>query len=154
MIPNRVVLCVLVCLLVFTFELSFAMEPGDPTSAAQSGASEADREILKMNADCNAAELRADVQAMDNCEITDFTHTHASGKVEPKAEYLKGIGTGAHKFLALDLSEVHVRSYSGAAIVDAHLHLRANNNGHIADVEDFLTIVWVNQQGNGGKLRR
>ena len=144
---NRVMFCVLSCVLVFTFEFSFARESGDPVPAGQSSDANSDHEVLKLNADCNAAELRGDVQAISDCETSDFTHTHASGKVEPKAEYLKGIESGSHKFLTLDLSDVQVRSYGCAAIVNAHLHLRANNNGHLADVSDVLTTVWVKQQG-------
>jgi ketosteroid isomerase-like protein len=145
---NRALLwCLLSWFLVFAFDFLSAGQSGSPVPAAVSRDADAEQEILKINADCNAAELRGDIKVMDDCETSDFTHTHASGKVEPKAEYLKGIESGAHKFLALDLSDVHVRYYGAAAIVDAHLHLKANNNGHIADVSDLLTTVWVRQQG-------
>jgi len=116
--------------------------------AQSSGAnSKTDEEVLKANADCNAAELRADVAAMDACETGDFTHTHANGMVEHKAEYLQGVGSGAHKFLTLDLSDLHVRSYGDSAIVEGHIHLRADNSGKIADVNNELMTVWVKQKG-------
>jgi hypothetical protein len=68
--------------------------------------------------------------------------------VEYKPEYLKGIGSGAHKFLTLDQTDVHVRSYNGnSAIVEGHIHLRANNLGHIADVNNQLMTVWVKEKG-------
>jgi ketosteroid isomerase-like protein len=118
------------------------------SGAAQStDVKEADQEVLKMNEECNAAELRGDVAAMDSFETDDFTHTQANGTVEHKAEYLNGVGSGAHKFLLLDLSEVHVRSYGNSAIVEGHIHLRANNNGKIADVNNLFMTVWVKQQG-------
>jgi len=118
-------------------------------AAAQSAdaKAQADQEVLKMNAECNAAELRGDVAAMDACETDDFTHTHANGQVEHKAEYLKGVGSGAHKFLLLDLSDVHVRTYGATGIVEGHMHLRANNSGTIADVNNLFMTVWVKQQG-------
>ena len=106
-----------------------------------------DREVLKMNAECNDAELRADVAAMDRCETDDFTHTHANGMVEYKTGYIQGVGSGTHKFLLLDLSDVHVRSYGASAIVEGHIHLRANNSGKIADVHNVFMTVWVKQQG-------
>lgn len=109
--------------------------------------SEIDQQVLKINEECNAAELRGDVKAMDACETEDFTHTHANGMVEHKAEYLKGVGSGAHKFLALDLSDLHVRSYGTTAIVDEHMHLRADNSGRIADVNNLVMTVWIRQQG-------
>lgn len=146
---NRVLLCALSCALVFMPEFAFAGESGNAVPAAQSSdaKAEADQEVLKMNAECNAAELRGDVAAMDSCETQDFTHTHANGTVERKAEYLQGVGSGAHKFLALDLSDVHVRSYGATAIVEGHLHLRANNSGRIADVNNLVMTVWTKQQG-------
>ena len=126
------------------------LKPADvPASASPSSDANAQtgQEVLKINEACNAAELRADISAMDSCETEDFTHTHANGMVEHKAEYLKGVGSGAHKFLLLDLSDLQVRSYGTSAIVEGRIHLRANNSGKIADVNNHLMTVWVKQQG-------
>jgi hypothetical protein len=116
-------------------------------SSAQSKKEATDQQVLKRNEECNTAELHADIKAMDDCETSDFTHTHASGQVEYKEEYLKGVGSGAHKFLTLDLSDVHARSYGDSAIVEGHMHLRADNVGKIADVQNVFMTVWVKQQG-------
>lgn len=146
---NRVVTYVFCCTLLSMITASFAGGAGTAQSAAQTkgAAAETNQEVLKMNADCNAAELRGDVAAMDACETDDFTHTHANGMVEHKAEYVKGVGSGAHKFLTLDLSDLQVRSYGTSAIVEGHIHLRADNLGKIADVNNELLTVWVKQQG-------
>jgi len=146
---NRVLVSLFSCALVFALGFSFAGKPGNAAAAARASDAKAkdDQEVLKMNAECNDAELRADLAAMGACETDDFTHTHASGQVEYKTEYLQGIGSGAHKFLTLDLSDLHVRSYGSAAIVEGHIHLRANNSGRIADVNNQLMTVWVKQQG-------
>ena len=117
-----------------------APRPADAKAAA-------DQEVLKMNEECNTAELKADVAKMESCETDDFEHIHANGMVEHKAEFLKGVGSGAHKFLALDLSDVHVRSYGTTAIVEEHMHLRADNSGKIADVNNIVMTVWTKQQG-------
>src|SRR2546427_11476806 len=145
---NRLLLFVLAATLVFVF-VSLAALTGSAAPVAQSGDAKAqtDQEVLKINAACNAAELRGDVAAMDSCETEDFTHTHANGMVEHKAEYLKGVGSGAHKFLTLDLSGVHVRSYGDTAIVEEHMHLRADNSGRIADVNNLVMTVWTKLQG-------
>jgi ketosteroid isomerase-like protein len=146
---NRILLWVFSCALVFLPKFLFAAKPGNVLVAAQAGdaKSQDDREVLKMNAECNDAELRADVAAMDSCETDDFTHTHANGMVEYKTGYIQGVGSGTHKFLLLDLSDVHVRSYGNSAIVEGHIHLRANNSGKIADVHNVFMTVWVKQQG-------
>jgi hypothetical protein len=146
---NRPLLFVASGFLFFAARFSFVGKAADVLAAARpaDGKAEADQEVLKINAECNDAELRGDVKAMDACETDDFTHTHANGMVEHKAEYLKGVGSGAHKFLALDLSDVHVRSYGTTAIVDEHMHLRADNSGRIADVNNLVMTVWTKQNG-------
>jgi ketosteroid isomerase-like protein len=149
MSQNRVLVCALGCSFLLLAGLLSAGRVSFALAAipAADGKADADQEVLKMNAQCNDAELRADVPAMDNCETPDFTHIHANGEVEHKAEYLKGVGSGAHKFLALDLSDVHVRSYGTTAIVEEHIHLRADNSGRIADVNNLVMTVWTKEQG-------
>ena len=90
---NRFLLCVASCALLLSMPRP---------SAAQSKAAKdsTDQAVLKRNEECNAAELRADIKAMDDCETEDFTHTHASGQIEEKTGYLQGVGSGAHKFLS------------------------------------------------------
>jgi hypothetical protein len=135
--------------LAFLPALLFAAKTATAPAAAQSSDARAqdNQDVLKMNAECNDSELRADVAAMDRCETDDFTHTHANGMVEYKTGYIQGVGSGTHKFLLLDLSDVHVRSYGASAIVEGHIHLRANNSGKIADVHNVFMTVWVKQQG-------
>ena len=149
MSQNRVLLCALGCGFLFLGGMLFVGRTTRAWAAipAADAKGDADQEVLKMNAECNDAELRADVAAMDNCETPDFTHIHANGEVEHKAEYLKGVGSGAHKFLALDLSDVQVRSYGATAIVEEHMHLRADNSGRIADVHNLVMTVWTKEQG-------
>jgi len=126
----------------------FALPPAHLLAAPRPADAKADdQEVLKMNEQCNSAELKADTAAMGACETDDFEHIHANGMVEHKAEFLKGVGSGAHKFLALDLSDVHVRSYGTTAIVEEHMHLRADNSGKIADVNNIVMTVWTKLQG-------
>jgi ketosteroid isomerase-like protein len=119
-----------------------------PASAQSGSAKQAtDAAVLKRNEECNAAELRADVKAMGDCETADFTHTHANGQIEEKAGYLQGVGSGAHNFLTLEMSDLHVHSYGDSAVVEGHMHLRADNLGKIADVQNIFMTVWVKQRG-------
>src|SRR5690348_9029199 len=88
----------------FLGALAVASVAGGGTRAfAADEKSDTDQAVLKMNAQCNEAELRADIAGMEACETDDFMHIHANGMVEHKAGFLKGIASGAHKFLALDL---------------------------------------------------
>ena len=146
---DRVLLRAFGCAVVLVAALSFANPTAHLLAATPPGDAKAgaDQAVLKINEECNAAELKGDVAKMDICETEDFTHIHANGMVEHKAEYLKGVGSGAHKFLALDLSDVHARSYGTTAIVEEHMHLRADNSGRIADVNNLVMTVWTKQQG-------
>ena len=133
--------------LIVLFQFPIWMEAAPPPPPQGDARARDDQEVLKMNAECNDAELRADVVAMNRCETDDFTHTHANGMVEYKTGYIQGVGSGAHKFLTLDMSDLHVRSYGDSAIVEGHIHLRANNSGKIADVHNAFMTVWVKEQG-------
>ena len=146
---NRVLFCVLSCALVFTVKFAFARPTRAATPADSREAKTADEQaVLKLNMECNDAELRADLAVMDKCEIENFTHTHSDGRVENKTEYIKGIGSGDHHFLMLEWSEAHVRTYGDSAIVDGQMHLRANNLGKLADYKLAVMTVWIRQKGN------
>ena len=80
---KRFLLCTASCSL-----LLFVRRPAPAQSSTAKDAT--DQEVLKRNEECNAAELRADIKAMDDCETADFTHTHASGQIEEKTGYLAG----------------------------------------------------------------
>jgi hypothetical protein len=146
---NRAPLLTLGYGLILVIALSFGELVAHSRAAARPGnaTAEADQEVLKINEECNTAELKGDVAVMDRCETDGFTHIHENGVIERKADYLKGVGSGAHKFLALDLSDVHVRSYGTTAIVEEHLHLRADMSGKINDVNHLVIVVWTKQQG-------
>lgn len=90
---NRVLLSAFGFAFVFATGFSFAGRAVRTLAASlpDDAKAGADQEVLKINAQCNDAELRADVPAMDACETDDFTHTHANGMVEHKAEFLKGV---------------------------------------------------------------
>ncbi len=109
MSQNRVLLWALSCALVFAAGFPFAAHASRALAAIPPGDAKAgaDQEVLKMNAECNDAELRGDVAAMDNCETADFT----------------------------------------PAIVEEHMHLRADNSGRIADVNNLVMTVWTKLQG-------
>ena len=149
MLNNRVLLRAFGFALLLMAGCFFALPQARLLAAPRPADAKADanQEVLKMNEECNAAELKADIPKMQSCETDDFEHIHANGQVEHKAEFLKGVGSGAHKFLALDLSDVHVRSYGTTAIVEEHMHLRADNSGKIADVNNIVMTVWTKQQG-------
>lgn len=142
---NRVLLCTASCSLLLFAAPRHAAAQSDAKPDSKTEAT--NQEVLKRNQECNDAELHADIKAMDDCETEDFTHTHASGQVEYKKGYLEGISSGAHKFLTLDLSDLHVRSYGDSAIVEGHIHLRADNLGKFPDVQNVFMTVWVKRQG-------
>jgi len=75
MMLHRFLLCAVSCSLVL-----FVLRPAAAQSDAKREAT--NQEVLKRNQECNDAELRADIKAMDDCETEDFTHTHANGEIE------------------------------------------------------------------------
>ena len=74
---NGRLMCVLSGGLVFGAGLLFAGEAAQARPA--DAKAQANQEVLKINEECNGAELRGDVKAMNACETDDFTHIHANG---------------------------------------------------------------------------
>jgi Domain of unknown function (DUF4440) len=148
---RRIAVYALSCAFLLSAGRSLGQTPGasSPSIESPSGKhTQTEQEILKLSEQCIAAEVRGDLAAMDACFTADYTHTHAIGIVQTKAEFLDSFRTGAHKYEAIDISGARVRFYPpGTAIVEGHAHIRSVNSGHVTDASNLFTNVWVKQQG-------
>jgi hypothetical protein len=102
-----------------------------------------EQELIKLNQEMAAAEVRGDIPALERLFTDDYTHSHAVGVLEKRADFLDDIKAGRRKYSALDLSEVEVRAYTASAIITGHVHIK-NLTG---DTQNLFLDVWVLQQG-------
>ncbi len=122
--------------------------------SAKSSPSAADaniEQVIKLNEQLMAAEVQPDVAFVESILTDDYSHTHASGVVQSKAEFLKGLKSGSHGYGLLDLSDVHARAYGATVIVEGHVHIKGTSMGkQTAEGRNLFSEVWVRQ---GGKWR-
>lgn len=108
-------------------------------------------QVVKLNEQLMAAEVQPDVAFVDSILTDDYSHTHASGVVQSKAEFVEGLKSGSHGYALLDLSDVHARAYGATVIVEGHVHIKGTSMGkQTAEGHNIFSEVWVQQ---GGKWR-
>lgn len=123
----------------------FGQESGKPLQSA------AIEQVIKLNEQLMAAEVQPDVAFIDTILTDDYTHTHANGIVQSKAEFMEGLKSGSHGYALLDLSDVHARAYGATVIVEGHVHIKGTSMGkQTAEGHNLFSEVWVEQ---GGKWR-
>ena len=71
-----------------------------------------------------AAEVQPDVAFVDSILADDYSHTHANGIVQSKAEFMQGLKSASHGYALLDLTDVHARAYDATVVVAGTSTLR------------------------------
>ena len=136
------------------FSLSFALcsavmlAPGvgfAQEAAKSSGktASATEDKFRKLTEEVVAAEVSGDLAAMERFFTDDYIHTHSSGWIENKTEFMSLYKTGKRKYIAADISQVQVHDYGTSAIVNGREHINELNGDH----QYLFQCVWVQQQG-------
>lgn len=112
---------------------------------------DADREqaVLKAQSELFTAQVQGDMAAMDRLFIEDYTHTHASGLVQSKAEFTKPFKPGVQRYTSFEVVDSKVRFYSGAmtALIVGHIHINTVGSNMSAAEPDGFLEVWVNDKG-------
>lgn len=107
-------------------------------------ASSVDKILARVHA-FEQAELAADVNRLDALLADDFRSIGEQGYVLDKAQW---IGRhGEFRYLTVDLSDVEVRAYEGAAIVRAVQRSTAEWNGAGLELATRVSQIWVRQAG-------
>ncbi len=123
----------------------------ESAKSSQSAADANIEQVIKLNEQLMAAEVKPDVAFVDSILTDDYSHTHASGVVQSKAQFMEGLKSGSHGYALLDLSDVHARAYGPTVIVEGHVHIEGTSKGkQTAEGHNLFSEVWVRQ---GGKWR-
>jgi hypothetical protein len=138
------VLAVLIALALVPVTL-FCQESAKPSQSAPDANIE---QVIKLNEQLMAAEVQPDVAFVDSILADDYSHTHANGIVQSKAEFMEGLKSGSHGYALLDLSDVHARAYGATVIVEGHVHIKGTSMGkQTAEGHNLFSEVWVQQAG-------
>ena len=102
--------------------------------------------VLKAEHDLAVAEIHLDMAALDRLYADNFTHTHTSGLVQSKTEYVKRLKDGISGLKAIDFSDETVRFFGGTtAIVTGHVRVVSAHSPPVYD--DSFLEVWVLEKG-------
>jgi ketosteroid isomerase-like protein len=92
--------------------------------------------------------VQPDIAFVNRTLADDYSHTHANGIVQSKAEFVDALKSGAHGYALLELSEVHARAYGATVIVEGHVHIKGTSMGkQTAEGHNLFSEVWVQQGG-------
>jgi len=128
--------------------IAFCQQSAGPSPSAVGANME---QVVKLNEQLMAAEVQPDVAFVDGTLADDYTHTHANGIRQSKAEFMEGLKSGSHGYALLDLSDVHARAYGSTVIVEGHVHIKGTNMGkQTGEGRNLFSETWVQQ---GGKWR-
>ena len=92
------------------------------------------------------AMVEGDADALEALLADDFTYTHKSARVEPRAELIPSI-RGGRKNARMDFEEMPVRSYPGTAIVNGLSHMRVGPPGSRIEFDSRFTAVLAEVDG-------
>ena len=104
-------------------------------------------DIEKLGQEWAAAELRGDVSALTSMLTDDFIGIGPLGFMLTKQEWLARHRSGELTYDSVDLDEVTVRVYDGAAILIGRQVQKAAYRGNRVDAELRTTLVLVHQHG-------
>ena len=102
--------------------------------------------------DVEARRFRAivatDLTALNQLLSDDLTYTHSSGWTQTKAEYIESLRSGELKYLSFEASDVKVRVYGNAAVVNGIAEVKARSKGQETVSKIRYLDVYVKQQGD------
>ncbi len=88
------------------------------------------------------AMVEGDADTLELLLADDFTYTHKSAWVEPRAELIPSI-RGGRKNTQMEFDEMTVRSYPGTAIVNGLAHMRVGPADNLMQFDSRFTAVLI-----------
>ena len=102
-------------------------------------------EVLAALARRSQAVVAADKAYIAGILAPEFKHIHATGKVEPRADYLAAIEPGKSQFTAADPSNVEVSLYDGTAVAAGDIYIERQVDGERVGRTSRFVSVWHKQ---------
>jgi ketosteroid isomerase-like protein len=107
-----------------------------------------DPEIVRAEADIRAAQLDADVAALDRLVSDDLLFTGPDGQIGTKAQDLDAHGSGVVRFRAHEPEELRIRRVGlDVAITALRARLAVEVGGTLFEGTYRYTRVWVRERG-------
>lgn len=110
-------------------------------------AAEVEREVLEADEGRVKALTENDVDALEQLLGDDLTYVHSNGMLDTKASYIDSLRSGRSRYLAMDMSEVAVRSLGDTALVNAKFNARVKVGDHEVNPNGRVLIAYAKREG-------
>ena len=116
-------------------------------------AGDSDPEIVDLEEQIRAAQLNADVEALDRLISEELLFTGPDGQLATKAQDLEAYRSGVVRFLEHEPEELRVRRVGSALAVSAlRARLAVEVGGQIARGTYRYTRVWARENGKNWRV--
>ena len=116
------------------------------SSKAQQNNSAQEEVMMKM-ANLRNAILSKDSVALSGLLADDITYGHSSGLIQTKAELIRSIVSGEQDYKSIEPSNMSVRIYDNAGVVNANVKASLIYQGKPVDLNMAVTFTWVKING-------
>ena len=83
----------------------------------------------------------SDVNGLETLLATDYVHTHGTGKVESKQQFVEALRSGARKYERCDMSDLRVIPLGNTAVVYGSLDVKAVTKSKTIEGTHRFTMV-------------
>ena len=83
----------------------------------------------------------SDVNGLETLLATDYIHTHGTGKVESKQQFVEALRSGARKYERCDMSNLQVIPLGNVALVHGNLNVKAVTKSKTIEATHRFTMV-------------
>ena len=112
-----------------------------------------DQEIVILEARIRAAQLRADLIALDDLISDDLLFTGPDGQLGTKEQDIEAYRSGTVKFMAHVPEELRIRRVSAdVAISSLRAQLTVDVDGHLSHGTYRYTRVWAREDGRAWRV--
>jgi hypothetical protein len=99
-----------------------------------------------LTARCRAV-IDADVSYLEGILTPSFRHVHGSGKIEPRADYLKAIEDRRGEFRVIDPRDLTIDTWDGSAVISGDIYIERNVDGAVVGNTSRFASVWRRENG-------
>lgn len=106
-----------------------------------------EQQLIKLDKEFAAAEVRADTVAVDSLLADDFILVHAHSGPQRKAALLDELKSGKRRYEGIDVTNLQVHLYGTTALTVGRCVIRIKAGSQINTLPSYYLNVWVRQQG-------
>jgi hypothetical protein len=99
--------------------------------------------VLALEERRQKALLTGDLLVLQDLLADDLVYVHSTGARDSKASYLDKLSSGGLKYMALNFSDLQVRTLQQTAVVSGRMAAVINKEGQQKKVASLFMTVWV-----------